>query len=91
MFSNHDPIVETKISIYPNPASDILKIEAINADHLNMQIISLNGQTVFNTEMNEPKTQIDISDLKAGLYLIRIDTETLTVTKKTIKTIILFY
>ncbi|MFB6320314.1 T9SS type A sorting domain-containing protein [Saccharicrinis sp. FJH54] len=74
-----------RFRISPNPSSDIIKIKVSEVDHFKLRIIALNGQTVFETDMNEPEKQIDVYDLKAGLYLIRISSEDIVVTEKLIK------
>ena len=68
------------ISIYPNPASDIVSIKGI--ENINsIKVYSVLGaleKEVFNTN------QIDISELSSGIHLIQIDNGTVF-TKRIIK------
>ena len=65
------------ISVFPNPASDVVFVEItnLNSDELNISIISALGQemltktltNVFGT-VNE---KVDVSQLPAGNYIVR--------------------
>ena len=59
------------ISLYPNPASDIIRIEGTEGIH-DICIFNLMGQ-VIKTATIQGNEEIHIDDLPAGLYLIRID------------------
>lgn len=68
-----------EISVYPNPASDIVNVVC---DNEKIELMDINGQlTVINVYDNK----IDISDLPSGVYLIRIETLEGFVYKKLIK------
>ena len=67
------------ISIYPNPANEVIKI--LNDNNLNItsiEIIDLTGRTVISTENCE---EINISELSEGQYFVKISGET-TIVKK---------
>ncbi|MFC0876904.1 T9SS type A sorting domain-containing protein [Saccharicrinis sp. FJH2] len=74
-----------RFRISPNPSSDIIQIKVSDIEHFTLRIIAINGHTVLKTKMHEPEKQFDISDLKAGLYLIRIRSEDVVITEKLIK------
>jgi len=62
--------VDSEISIYPNPAKDIVKI--LNNNNLaisSVEIIDLTGRTVMSTEKTD---EIDISELSEGQYFVKI-------------------
>lgn len=64
----------SKIKLYPSPANDILNVE--NLDKIkfkNIQIISNLGATV--KQLDATKSSFDVSTLKAGLYILTIETE----------------
>jgi hypothetical protein len=58
------------VSIYPNPASDELTIESPATGVLS--ILNLNGQQLLIQEITGPKTQLDISNLPFGVYLVKL-------------------
>lgn len=80
LYTNQNNSSKTVISIYPNPASGILYLES-HEQWAVAEIIDLNGKVVKRAEGNE----IDISDLRNGLYAIRIHTTKGVVTRKFVK------
>ena len=68
-----DRIREDNIIIYPNPAKDVIYIDNIeNLDINFISIVNIQGQTIkqYETKIN----QIDVSNIDAGLYFIKIST-----------------
>ena len=63
-----DEIETGKVSIYPNPVDNILKIYAEN-EISKVTIYSISGQKVMVSDENA----IDVSALTAGTYLIKIE------------------
>lgn len=69
-----------KILIYPNPATNLIKIYS-DAKITNVSILDINGRKIINTD----KAEINVSNLPAGVYLIKILTDNQTFMKKIIK------
>lgn len=65
------------VSVYPNPARDILKIQMNNKDiQKNIEIINQLGQTVGHfTTGNEDTSEINVKHLAAGVYFLRINND----------------
>ncbi len=61
------------LTIYPNPATDVLFIDGLTEEVTNITITDLQGRTIINTT-NIDSNSIDISDLDAGVYLLTIQT-----------------
>ena len=61
------------IKIYPNPSYDKINIESSAEGHLS--ILNLNGQELMNKPISKKSTQIDITNLPAGIYFIRVTYE----------------
>ena len=60
-----------KVSVYPNPASSTLNIGGLNGfNSLNIQIVNIQGQVV--SEIYNA-LEINVSDIDAGIYFIKID------------------
>ncbi len=78
-YNVEENIVKNDISIYPNPANEVVNI--LNNNNLNItnvEIIDLVGRTILNSEKAE---NINISELPEGQYFVRITGET-TIVKK---------
>ena len=75
------------VSIYPNPANDYLMINTTINENLNIEIYTVRGQSVMSTECtnNISQMRIDISQLPAGMYFIRIANNQNNITKKFVK------
>ncbi len=71
---------ENNILLYPNPSSDIVKIEYKEHIIKNVSIVDLMGKVVIETE----KTEIDISYLPSSTYIVRIYSDRGVITKRLI-------
>jgi len=63
---------ENKVIIYPNPVNDLLTIKYLINDKTTIMIYSSDGSLVKTFETNMEKTEIDVSALTSGIYLIRL-------------------
>ncbi|MGV3459798.1 MAG: T9SS type A sorting domain-containing protein [Flavobacterium sp.] len=71
------------VSLYPNPVTNELNIEAGNATIENIVVYNLLGQIVKNST-GDRKT-LDTSDLNAGTYFVKVYTDLGVTDKKIIK------
>lgn len=60
-----------KVIAYPNPANDILNIQA-EVPISSIEIINVLGQTLFTSKGNSSREQLNISGLSAGNYFVRV-------------------
>ena len=65
-----DDVSSPEIILYPNPARDMISVETNVASDL--QIVDLSGKTMFSYVGCSEKCNIDVSDLKPGVYFCRI-------------------
>lgn len=62
-----------QIQIFPNPTSDFINIMTENLSEYLINIYNLNGKLIKSTKNNnQDSIVIDVSDLKAGTYVINI-------------------
>ena len=64
-------IVKTQTTIYPNPASNFINVISENANEL-ITISDLSGKIVHSEQTSEKQTSINVSNLNAGMYIVRV-------------------
>lgn len=69
------------ISIYPNPAQNNFIIETTNTDKQTLEVFDINGKQVLVQTINT-KTNIDVSNLNAGVYNISITSNNGVINKR---------
>lgn len=79
-----DVAISSSISIYPNPAKNILNISAPAAIN-RVEMVNILGQKVYeNATIGSENTTINVSDLQNGTYFVRIFCGNKIMTKKLI-------
>ena len=70
-------ITNTKMLVYPNPASDVLNISINNTSFKNsiISIFNISGNEVLNSIMNGASTQLNIESLSNGVYFVKVKNE----------------
>jgi hypothetical protein len=71
------------ISIYPNPAIGILTVETFR--NVSIEIYNIQGQTIKRLTVKDKKTDIDISDIARGIYLVKATSDKGMTTRKFLK------
>jgi hypothetical protein len=67
----------SEIKIYPNPASDKITIEIKSQNIANSSLLSvynIQGQLIFDKPIFQRSTNIDISTLARGVYIVKLTT-----------------
>lgn len=61
------------VSVYPNPANDYITLEGLE-DVQALQIVNLSGQVVVSETLggNTAKAGVDIANLPAGIYVVKL-------------------
>ncbi|MEI6124491.1 MAG: glycosyl hydrolase family 28-related protein [Bacteroidota bacterium] len=79
---------ESAFVVYPNPTTDKLYIQfALKNTHCVLQIKTIDGNSLINTKAfaNAFTAELNIDDLKPGMYLLFIETDKSTFVQKIIK------
>tara|TARA_R110002073_G_scaffold72537_1_gene177508 strand:+ start:502663 stop:505032 length:2370 start_codon:yes stop_codon:yes gene_type:complete len=71
--------------LYPNPVNNNLTISLSNPILTQIHIYAVTGQLVRKLETDTLTTEIDLSKLKTGVYIVQLQTETTNSTYKIIK------
>lgn len=86
-FQNFSVGVEEKwkpnIQLYPNPVSNYLTIDGLETKNQPIQILDIAGQILLEKEINQ--NRIDLSQLAAGIYFLKIESNKKVEIKKIIK------
>jgi hypothetical protein len=61
-----------KTEIYPNPATDYIKVSTEIDEKTTLQILSMDGRLLKSLPLISKQTLIDLKDLTPGLYVIEI-------------------
>jgi len=72
------------IMVYPNPASDLLRISNTTGNISHITLTNAVGQIVVNEVVNAPNVKVDVSNLPNGVYFANIETAKGTATQKVI-------
>ena len=72
------------ISIYPNPAKDVIKLSAISCQPSVVRIYNCLGMLVEEIDVNSGEIEINVSDYNSGIYFIDVETSNGNFIKKMI-------
>jgi hypothetical protein len=61
------------LKVFPNPFTNVISIESSSLKVSSFQIYSTNGQLVRTIEKGESLSTINLSDLKHGVYLLKVN------------------
>ena len=70
----------SEISIFPNPTNDILNI-TFSEIIFEIEIVNALGQVVRRMEVNADNAVCDVEDLTSGVYVVRINCSSLSLSK----------
>jgi hypothetical protein len=79
----NENVFNKNVSIYPNPASDKLFVEAPSGSEI--EISNLQGQLLKIIYTEEGRSTINISDFSKGLYFVKVKNESGIAVKKFVK------
>jgi uncharacterized repeat protein (TIGR01451 family) len=79
--SNNNGII---MSIYPNPTKEILNLNFENNEAKNITLLSINGQTLFETICNSKTDMIKTEKIPNGIYILKVATSNGVVSKRVV-------
>jgi PKD repeat protein len=74
-------LTEGDISVYPNPATDVLTI----VGHGELTLLNALGEKVLQTQIQNSKSEFSIGNLLSGIYFIKVSDGEKTTVKKVVK------
>jgi Secretion system C-terminal sorting domain len=79
--STNDNILSDKFKVYPNPANNLINLDS-EIEINSIEIIDIFGRIIKEKSINSKSINLDISDLSAGNYLLKINSLNGVLTKK---------
>jgi len=74
---------QSLLAIYPNPATEVIHLVSENAIE-NYRITDINGSLLMESKLNGISNSINVADLPAGIYFIRVQTKNETLTSRVV-------
>ena len=65
--------LDQQFDIYPNPVSDFLNITKLNQQKAEVLIFDLIGNIILSTVIEQSQSNIDLTTLESGMYIITIN------------------
>ncbi len=75
---------KVELSMYPNPATNLVHIQSSNAQILGVEIFNLQGRSILKPGANQ-LTKIDINPLAKGIYVVKVITTDGELVRKLVK------
>lgn len=72
----------SKVKLYPNPSTGIVKITTEN--EVKVQVIDVLGKIVYTNNAIANNTNIDLSNMQKGIYLVKVTGTDVNITEKLI-------
>jgi hypothetical protein len=72
------------VTLYPNPTTGIFTIETEGIKEATMEVYSISGVKMKSLKMEGSKTEVDLTNIPKGIYLLSIITNGETISKKII-------
>lgn len=73
------------LSIYPNPANDVIRITSASPVMERVEMFDLAGKQVYSALNVASGAEINIADFTSGIYMLRIVTDEGIITRKVVK------
>lgn len=86
-FSANDNLINDAVKLYPNPATDIVTLDLPEklAKGASVNIYDMSGSLKMNVKVSRESQQINISQLKQGVYLLKVENTDEPIVMKLIK------
>lgn len=73
------------LKIYPNPSKNTITVETLIAGDTRISLLNLSNQQIMERPVSESKTQINISSLPPGVYIVKLRNRNATEVEKIVK------
>ncbi len=77
--------ISENINLFPNPTNNILHYKFANKLPFLMELYDMQGHKIKAINLNSSYGEIDISDLRKGIYIVKVFTDKITLSKLIVK------
>ncbi|MGY8989291.1 MAG: T9SS type A sorting domain-containing protein, partial [Flavobacteriales bacterium] len=77
-------VVDYSTNIFPNPAKNNITIENSNFVINSVKLYNIAGQLIKSEYVNSMKTNLNVSDLNKGIYILEIQSKETSIKRKLI-------
>ena len=77
--------IDGLISLYPNPTNEFVHINILNNAIENIELIDLSGKIIYTANTINAEQLIDLTNVKAGIYVIKASADNNCYYKKLVK------
>ncbi len=79
---NSTTALVNELKIFPNPATGLINIQYNSTANTTAHVYTITGAEVATANLQQGLNKVDVSSLPAGLYLVKVAAEGVTVTQK---------
>jgi len=80
-----EELVNNDLKIYPNPTKKLIHIKLSQFNKSEASLYDVSGRLVLKQKLESEISKMDINKLESGMYLLQIETENKSITKRIIK------
>ena len=73
--ANVEFLVKDKVSMYPNPASNIVNIKVLEFGNYTIEVYNVTGKKVYANNFTGASTQINTNNLSTGTYFVSVNNQ----------------
>ena len=70
----------SEVRVFPQPADNIIKIENVDRTIGQLKLYDMFGTMIRSNEIQEGKANIRIEDIPSGVYILRLDSQSIPIT-----------
>ena len=85
ILSNQDLQNLSTLQVYPNPVTDLVNVQLSDQHITGLKLYNVLGQLVLEQELDRSTTVLNLANLQAGVYLLKIQGETNSFTNRLVK------
>lgn len=83
--NERDVLKDNDITVFPNPAKNLLNVVSESQQIKSVEIIDLNGRIIKTKKLNSNNISIEIESIESGVYILKVNNEAGNISKKFIK------